>query len=29
MTRFQKNLRQDRDRVVSNCPLCGSQKKVA
>jgi hypothetical protein len=29
MTRFQKNLRQDRDRVVGNCPLCGSQKKVA
>ena len=26
---FQKRLRQDRDRVVSNCPLCGSQKKVA
>lgn len=29
MTRFQKSLRQDRDRVVGNCPLCGSQKKVA
>jgi len=26
---FQRRLRQDRDRVVSNCPLCGSQKKVA
>jgi len=26
---FQKRLRQDRDRVVSNCPLCGSQEKVA
>jgi sporulation protein YlmC with PRC-barrel domain len=26
---FQKRLRQDRDRVVGNCPLCGSQKKVA
>ncbi len=26
---FQNRLRQDRDRVVSECPLCGSQKKVA
>ncbi len=27
--KFQNRLRQDRDRVVSECPLCGSQKKVA
>ena len=26
---FQKKLRQNRDRVVGNCPLCGSQEKVA
>jgi hypothetical protein len=26
---FQQRLRQNRDRVVSNCPLCGSQEKVA
>jgi sporulation protein YlmC with PRC-barrel domain len=26
---FQKKLRQHRDRVVGNCPLCGSQEKVA
>lgn len=27
--RFQDRLRQGRDRVVGECPLCGSQKKVA
>jgi sporulation protein YlmC with PRC-barrel domain len=27
--KFQNRLRQDRDRVVSGCSLCGSQKKVA
>ena len=27
--RFQDRLRQGRDRVVSECTLCGSQKKVA
>jgi sporulation protein YlmC with PRC-barrel domain len=27
--RFQNSLRQDRDKVVSECRLCGSQKKVA
>lgn len=27
--KFQNKLRADRDRVVSDCPLCGSQKKVA
>jgi uncharacterized protein YrrD len=27
--KFQKKLREDRDRVVGECPLCGSQKKVA
>jgi uncharacterized protein YrrD len=27
--KFQNRLRHDRDRVVSECPLCGSQKKVA
>ncbi len=26
---FQKGLRAGRDKVVGNCPLCGSQKKVA
>lgn len=26
---FQRKLREGRDRVVSECPLCGSQKKVA
>ena len=26
---FQNRLREGRDRVVSECPLCGSQKKVA
>lgn len=26
---FQKKLREDRDRVISDCPLCGSQEKVA
>lgn len=26
---FQRKLREGRDRVVSDCPLCGSQKKVA
>ena len=27
--RFQQRMRQDRDRVVGECPLCGSQEKVA
>jgi sporulation protein YlmC with PRC-barrel domain len=27
--RFQKSLREGRDKVVSECRLCGSQKKVA
>jgi sporulation protein YlmC with PRC-barrel domain len=27
--KFQQRMRHDRDRVVSDCPLCGSQKKVA
>jgi uncharacterized protein YrrD len=26
---FQQRLRQGRDKVVSDCPLCGTQKKVA
>jgi len=26
---FQQNLRQSRDKVVADCPLCGTQKKVA
>ena len=26
---FQRKLREGRDRVVSDCPLCGSQKRVA
>lgn len=26
---FQRKLREGRDRVVGDCPLCGSQKKVA
>jgi sporulation protein YlmC with PRC-barrel domain len=26
---FQRKLREGRDRVVADCPLCGSQKKVA
>ena len=26
---FQQHLRQHRDKVVSGCELCGTQKKVA
>ena len=26
---FQNRLREGRDKVVGNCPLCGTQKKVA
>ncbi len=26
---FQQRLREGRDKVVSDCPLCGTQKKVA